>query len=164
MGQAALAPRGTSPSGSAGSGNAGLPRRGEAVHPQIFDWALFNKLFAVADGLLLARALLTWQFPTAEGCVSCGRRVGGAGWTTAVSAACWGRWAAGTAALIPLLYAVVWFAWAAGIPLGISTGFPHEMQDTGLGAVAAVGDRARRRDPAYHLRRRGACRRCGRDG
>jgi hypothetical protein len=58
-------------------------------YADIFDWALFNKLFAVAGGLLLARALLTWQFRTADGCVSCGRRAGGAGWTTAASAARW---------------------------------------------------------------------------
>ncbi|MFB9233929.1 hypothetical protein ACFFWC_00010 [Plantactinospora siamensis] len=115
-------------------------------YSRIFDWPLANKLSAVLGGLLLVRALLSWQFRTAGGCAGCGRRAGATGWTSAAAAAGWGRWAARVAAVIPLLYAATRFAWAAGIPLGISPAFLAEMHRTGLvwagaglGAFAVVG-------------------------
>jgi hypothetical protein len=112
----------------------------------IFEWSLFNKVFAMIGGVLLAGAVLTWQLRTAGSCLSCGRGAAATGWTSAASAARWGRWAAWTAALIPVLYALTRFAWAAGIPLGIPAEFLREMQDSGLvwagaglGAFGVVG-------------------------
>ncbi|MGX7670286.1 hypothetical protein [Plantactinospora sp. DSM 117369] len=101
-------------------------------YAELFTLALGYKVFSVATGLLLARAVLTWQFRTAEACGRCGRRPGDAGWTSAKSAARWGRRAVWVAAVIPVLYAVVRLAWAAGIPLGITDGFLREMHRTGL--------------------------------
>ena len=79
-------------------------------------------------------------------CPACGRNDHERGWTTPTSAARWGRWAAYTAAVIPVAYALTRFAWAAGIPLGISRDFLAEMRETGLvwagaglGAFATVG-------------------------
>ncbi|MEV0211755.1 hypothetical protein [Micromonospora sp. ALFpr18c] len=90
--------------------------------------------------------MLAWQRRTAGSCVGCGRDDTDQGWTTPAAATRWGRWAAGIAAAIPLAYASTRFAWAAGIPLGISREFLTEMQDTGLvwagfglGAFATVG-------------------------
>ncbi|GAA0502312.1 hypothetical protein Ade02nite_37450 [Paractinoplanes deccanensis] len=115
-------------------------------YSEIFTWTLANQVFAVAGGLLLARAALRWQFRTAGACEDCGRRPGGASWTSAESAARWGRWATYIAAAIPLFYAVVRLAWAAGIPLGISPDFLDEMRENGavwgalgLGGFAAAG-------------------------
>ncbi|MDG4785184.1 hypothetical protein O7626_04415 [Micromonospora sp. WMMD1102] len=101
-------------------------------YAELFTLALGYKVVSVATGLLLARTVLAWQFRTAGACPSCGRRAGGEGWTSAKSAARWGRWAVGIAAVIPVLYAVTRFAWAIGIPLGITDGFLREMHRTGL--------------------------------
>ena len=101
-------------------------------YADIFNWALFGRFAALAGGLLLAGAVLAWQRRTAAACVGCGRDHTDRGWTTPAAAARWGRWAAGIAAAIPFTYALTRFAWAAGIPLGISREFLTEMQDTGL--------------------------------
>lgn len=115
-------------------------------YSDVFNWALFARFAALAGGLLLAGAVLAWQRRTAGACVGCGRADTGQRWTTPAAATRWGRWAAGTAAAIPFTYALTRFAWAAGIPLGISREFLTEMQDTGLvwagfglGAFATVG-------------------------
>ncbi|SCE68266.1 hypothetical protein [Micromonospora chokoriensis] len=101
-------------------------------YADVFTWALFARFAALAGGLLLAGAVLTWQRRTTGACVGCGRADTGRRWTTPAAATRWGRWAAGIAAAIPLTYAVTRFAWAAGIPLGISREFLTEMRDTGL--------------------------------
>ncbi|RAO52769.1 hypothetical protein LUPAC06_05630 [Micromonospora saelicesensis] len=101
-------------------------------YADIFNWALFARFAALAGGLLLAGAVLAWQRRTAAACVGCGRNHTDRGWTTPAAATRWGRWAAGIAAVIPFTYALTRFAWAAGIPLGISREFLAEMQDSGL--------------------------------
>ncbi|MER7590512.1 hypothetical protein ABTW72_23545 [Micromonospora sp. NPDC127501] len=101
-------------------------------YADIFNWALFARFAALAGGLLLAGAVLAWQRRTAAACVGCGRNHTDRGWTTPAAATRWGRWAAGIAAVIPFTYALTRFAWAAGIPLGISREFLTEMQDSGL--------------------------------
>ncbi|SCG40572.1 hypothetical protein [Micromonospora inositola] len=115
-------------------------------YADIFTWALFARCAALVGGILLAGALLAGQRRTTGACLACGRGDDPRGWTTAASATRWGRWAAGVAAVIPVTYAAVRFAWAAGIPLGISRDFLAEMQETGLvwagaglGAFATVG-------------------------
>ncbi|MEU8153864.1 hypothetical protein AB0B94_09410 [Micromonospora sp. NPDC048986] len=101
-------------------------------YSDVFNWALFGRFAALAGGLLLVGAVLAWQRRTAGACVGCGRADTGQRWTTPAAATRWGRWAAGIAAGIPVTYALTRFAWAAGIPLGISREFLTEMQDTGL--------------------------------
>ncbi|TDC38287.1 hypothetical protein E1211_07585 [Micromonospora sp. 15K316] len=115
-------------------------------YSDVFTWALLARFAALIGGLLLAGAVLAWQRRTAGACVACGRGDGVRGWTTPAAAARWGRWAAGIAAVIPLAYALTRFAWAAGVPLGISREFLTEMQENGavwagfgLGAFATVG-------------------------
>ncbi|MFI7425481.1 hypothetical protein ACIBPB_00690 [Micromonospora sp. NPDC049836] len=113
---------------------------------QIFDWPLAARCAALIGGVLLAGALLLWQRRTVGACPACGRDDHERGWTTPAAAARWGRWAAYAAAAIPVGYAVTRFAWAAGIPLGISRDFLAEMRETGLvwagaglGGFATVG-------------------------
>ncbi|MGW0432862.1 hypothetical protein ACWDV4_09995 [Micromonospora sp. NPDC003197] len=101
-------------------------------YANVFTWSLGNKVFALLGGVLLARTAVTWLFHTVGACLSCGRGADSPTWTSAESAARWGRWAGYTAAIIPLLYAVVRFAWLANIPLGISAEFLQEMWDVGL--------------------------------
>jgi hypothetical protein len=115
-------------------------------YAQVFDWALANRVLAIVGGVLLVRTVLSWQLRTAGRCRSCGRGAAGGGWTSAVAAARWGRWAVRTAAVIPVLYAVTRLAWTAGIPLGIPRSFLREMQENGmvwagfgLGVFAVLG-------------------------
>jgi hypothetical protein len=98
---------------------------------------------SMAGGLLLARALLAWQFRTAGACVSCGRKAGA---ESAAGAARWGRWAAYTAAAIPALYALTRFGWLAAVLSGAMELDPAEFDDesvvwagAALGAFACVG-------------------------
>jgi hypothetical protein len=123
-----------------------VPLGWSVEYAEVFDWTLANKVFAVFGGVLLARALLTWQLRTAHACPWCGRRAGGAGWTSAASAARWGRWAVAVAAIIPVLYSITRFAWLAGFPVGMSADSLAEMRESGavwagagLGAFGVVG-------------------------
>ncbi|MFG2058662.1 hypothetical protein ACGFI9_32015 [Micromonospora sp. NPDC048930] len=115
-------------------------------YAEIFDWTLAVKGAALVAGVLLAAAVLVWQRRTAGTCAACGRDGDESGWTTPAAAARWGRWAAGTAAAIPLVYAATRFAWVLDIPLGIPREFLAELHETGavwagagLGAFATVG-------------------------
>jgi hypothetical protein len=115
-------------------------------YAEVFTWALINQGCCVAGGFLVARTVLAWQRRTGGSCAACGRDEAAAAWATAASAARWGRWAMAVAAVIPLLYAVTRLAWLAGIPLGISEAFLHELWESGavwagagLGAFAVVG-------------------------
>lgn len=115
-------------------------------YADVFTWALANKAFVMVGGVLLARTALVWLFRTGGWCLSCGRGAAGRSWSSAESAARWGRWATYVAAAIPLLYAVSRLAWLANIPLGISAEFLREMWDngmvwagSGLAAFAVVG-------------------------
>ena len=105
----------------------------------VFTWTLANQAFAVVGGVLLARAALRWQFGTTGACEDCGRPALGASGS-------WGRWATYVAAVIPLLYAATRFAWALGIPVGLTDETLQELRDSGavwagvgLASFAVVG-------------------------
>ncbi|TDC41708.1 hypothetical protein [Micromonospora sp. KC213] len=107
-------------------------------YAEIFTWPLFARLAALVGGMLLAGALLRWRHRIADG--------RSPAWAAPASAARWGRWAAWTAAVIPVLYALIRFAWLAGIPLGMSREALADMHadgsvwaGAGLGAFAVVG-------------------------
>lgn len=124
-----------------------LPFGGLPVdYAEVFTWALLNKGIALAGGLLVARAVWTWQLRSRGACESCGRGPATRTWTSAASATRWGRWAAWTAAAIPVVYATTRLAWLAGIPLGASQDMVDDLHDsggvwagTGLAAFALVG-------------------------
>jgi hypothetical protein len=59
-------------------------------------------------------------------CVACGRR------SSVAATRRWGTPVTIAAAIIPGIYAVTRFAWAAGIPLGIEPAFLQQMRNTGL--------------------------------
>jgi hypothetical protein len=95
-------------------------------------WPVINQLLLVAGGLLWAGTAVAYAD---HGDFA-------AGWTTPQAAACWGRWAVAVAVTVPLVFAVTRWAWALGIPLGISEAFFREGQESGLwrvgGALATV--------------------------
>lgn len=95
-------------------------------------WPMLFQLISVLGGVLLVATALAWRRRARRSCPSCGRSGRPAGWTSPESAAVWGRWAVLVAIAAPSLYAMDRWAWAAGIPLGISQGFLDEMHRTGL--------------------------------
>jgi hypothetical protein len=101
-------------------------------------WTVVNQFICVAGGVAWAAAALAYQRQTQTG--------GPPRWTSPAAAARWGRWATAVAVVVPLFYAATRWAWALGIPLGLSEEFLREGQGEGtwaagaaLGTVAIVG-------------------------
>ncbi|MGW0330968.1 hypothetical protein ACWD0J_03645 [Streptomyces sp. NPDC003011] len=107
------------------------------------NWSVVNQVFAVGSVGLLAAAAVAYQRRTGGACVRCGRTDEGGEWTSPESAARWGRKAAYTAVVVPLLYASTRWAWALGYPLGISDELWEEGKEDHLwifgAALATMG-------------------------
>lgn len=102
-------------------------------------WPVINQFICIAGGFVWAAAALVYGRETQGACTYCGRTDKGNDWTSPTAAAKWGKWATYIAALIPLVYAATRFAWALGIPLGISEEFLELGQTEGTwGAGAAL--------------------------
>jgi hypothetical protein len=109
-------------------------------------WPLINQFVLIAGGLLWAATAVVFMRLTHGACPTCGRTDALSGWTAPTCAARWGRQAVYVAVAVPLVYAATRWAWALGIPLGISTDLLRYGQESGLwvigaalGAVAASG-------------------------
>lgn len=98
----------------------------------VFPWPVVNQFICIGGGLLWAATAVAYGRSTREARGNRGRADAGAGWRTPSAAARWGRWAVYVAVVIPLLYAATRWAWALGIPLGISEELLREGQETGL--------------------------------
>lgn len=76
-------------------------------------------------------------------CNGCGRGQREPAWTGPDAARRWGRWFTAIAVAVPLFYASIRFAWALGLPLGVSQDLLDELGDAvyrGAGlATLAVG-------------------------
>jgi hypothetical protein len=93
----------------------------------VYPWPVVNQFLCIAGGLLWAATAAANRRQSRRG-----RGRGGTGWTAPESAARWGRWAAYVAVVIPVLYALTRWAWALGLPLGISEELLREGQEVGL--------------------------------
>jgi hypothetical protein len=94
---------------------------------EVIPWPVLNQLILIAGGVL-------WAVTAA---VHSGLANARTSWTTPSAAARWGQWAVAVAVVIPLLYAITRYAWALGIPLGISDTFLREGQASGLWIAGA---------------------------
>ena len=97
-----------------------------------FPWPVVNQFICIVGGLLWAATAVAYGRRTSDACGYCGRTDAGSGWTAPDAAARWGRWAVFVAVIVPILYALTRWAWALGIPLGISEEFLREGQEIGL--------------------------------
>jgi hypothetical protein len=93
---------------------------------QVWPWPLVNLGILTVAGL-------TWLVLAKS---YAGAR-SGAAWMTPARAQRWGRWAVGVAVAVPVGYAVTRFAWALGIPLGVSRDLLDDLGD-GKWAGAAL--------------------------
>lgn len=109
-------------------------------------WPVVNQMICIGGGLLWAAASLTFWRRGRGRCLRCGRSDEIDAWTSAVAARRWGARATAIAVVVPLVYALTRWAWAFGIPLGISEEFLRRGQEIGLwfagaalASVAVVG-------------------------
>jgi hypothetical protein len=87
---------------------------------EIFTWPVVNQIFILFGGFLWGAATLAYGRRTGLACGNCGRVTEVPFWKTPSGAARWGKWATYIAFFIPLIYAMTRWAWALGIPLGIT--------------------------------------------
>ena len=99
------------------------------------DWPVVNQFLCIGGGLLWGATAVVYGRRITGGCLVCGRTDGRDGWTTPAAAARWGRWATWIAAIAPLPYGIVRWAWFLGIPLGVSEEFVVELNQD----IAAKG-------------------------
>jgi hypothetical protein len=94
--------------------------------------ATLNQLLCLIGGFLWLAATVSYARRSGDACLYCGRRDGSEGWTTPIKAARWGRIAVYIAMVVPVFYALTRYAWALGIPLGMSEEYLHRGQESGM--------------------------------
>ena len=98
----------------------------------VIPWSLLNQVVCIVGGLAWAAAAVVYQRRTRGACVHCGRADTVRAWQRPEAVARWGNWAVVIAVIVPLIYALTRWAWALGIPLGITDKFFREGQSIGL--------------------------------
>jgi hypothetical protein len=84
------------------------------------EWATIQQLLCIAGGFLWLTATVCYSRRSADACLYCGRQDGPQGWQSPEQAARWGRIALFVAMISPLFYTLTRYAWALGIPLGMT--------------------------------------------
>lgn len=98
----------------------------------VIPWPVLNQAVCIVGGVAWAATTLAFQRRVGDACAYCGRRSPRVEWQQPDAARRWGGWAVAVAVAIPLLYAATRFAWALGIPLGLTEAFYREGERTGL--------------------------------
>jgi hypothetical protein len=83
-------------------------------------WETIHQLLCLIGGFLWLAATLCYTRRSSDACLYCGRRDGPEGWNSSIKAARWGRIAVYVAMVVPVFYALTRYAWALGLPLGMS--------------------------------------------
>ncbi len=102
---------------------------GQTYLKSLTQWATLHQVLCLAGGFLWLAATVCYARRSADACVYCGRRDGAEGWQGPNQAARWGRVAVYVAMVAPIFYAFVRYAWALGIPLGMSEEYLRQGQD-----------------------------------
>ncbi len=91
-----------------------------------------HQLFCLIGGFLWLAATVVYARRSSDACLVCGRRDGPEGWQSPERAARWGRIAVYVAMVAPIFYALTRYAWAVGIPLGMSQQYWQAGQVRGM--------------------------------
>ena len=83
-------------------------------------WTFVHQVLCLIGGFLWLMATVTYARRSGDSCLYCGRRDSTEKWNSPERAARWGRTAVYVAIIVPVLYAFTRYAWALGIPLGMS--------------------------------------------
>jgi hypothetical protein len=95
-------------------------------------WTTVQQLLCLIGGFLWLAATLSYARRSGDACLYCGRRDGPEGWTRPKNTARWGRSAVYVSMVAPVLYVITRYAYALGIPLGISEEFLRFGQENGM--------------------------------
>jgi hypothetical protein len=104
-------------------GKIGFGWPDDASFAEMYSWPVINQMLCIGGGLLWAGTAIAASRRRRQACTGCGRTADGAGWTSRAAAARWGRTATYVAVAVPLVYCLTRWAWALGIPLGVSREF-----------------------------------------
>jgi hypothetical protein len=105
--------------------------KGQAYLKAWTQWATIHQLLCMVGGFLWLAATVCYARRSAGACLYCGRRDGSQGWQRPDQAARWGRIALVVALVAPVFYAITRYAWALGIPLGMSEQYLRQGQESG---------------------------------
>lgn len=95
-------------------------------------WMIAHQLLCLIGGFLWLAASVSYARLSADACLYCGRRDSPEGWTSPGKAARWGQIAVYIAMLVPVFYALTRYAWALGIPLGMTEENLRQGQESGM--------------------------------
>jgi hypothetical protein len=95
-------------------------------------WIIAYQLLCLTGGFTWLAATVSYARRSGGACLSCGRRDGPEGWNSPDKAARWGRIAVYVAMVPPVLYALTRYAWALGLPLGMSEEYLRSGQESGM--------------------------------
>lgn len=109
-------------------------------------WSTILQLICFLGGFLWLGATVCYARRSVGACLYCGRQDEQGQWTNPAKAAKWGRIAVYVAMIAPVFYTFTRYAWALGIPLGMSEEQFRLSQESGalisglfLGTVSLVG-------------------------
>jgi hypothetical protein len=94
-------------------------------------WATIHQMLCLIGGFLWLATTVSYARRSTDACLYCGRRDGVEGWSSQGHAAHWGRIALYVAMVPPVFYAITRYAWALGIPLGMSEEYLRQGQASG---------------------------------
>ncbi len=107
------------------------PEKDQAYLQAWSQWTTIHQLLCMVGGFLWLAGTVCYARRSAGACMYCGRRDGAEGWTGPERAARWGRIAVYVAMVAPVFYAFTRYAWALGIPLGMSEAHLRQGQASG---------------------------------
>ena len=105
---------------------------GQVYLEEFTRWTVLHEWLCLTGGFLWLAATVGYARRSGDACLYCGRRDGPEGWTSPGSARRWGRIAVYLAMVVPVLYAFTRYAWALGIPLGMSEEYLRQGQESGM--------------------------------
>jgi len=104
---------------------------GQVYLEMLTQWTTVHQLLCLTGGFLWLAATVSYARRSGGACLNCGRRDGPEGWQRPDQAARWGRIAVYVAMVAPVIYALTRYAWALGIPLGMSEEYLRRGQESG---------------------------------
>jgi len=105
--------------------------KGQAYLEAWTQWATIHQLLCLIGGFLWLAATVSYARLSGDACLYCGRQDTPESWTSPNKAARWGRIALFVAMIAPVFYAITRYAWALGIPLGMSEEYLRQGQASG---------------------------------
>jgi hypothetical protein len=104
-------------------GKIGFGWPADVSFAEMYSWPVLNQIACIGGGLLWAGTAVAAARRQRHSCPNCGRTEPVTGRDSRAAAARWGRTATYVAVAVPLIYCLTRWAWALGIPLGVSREF-----------------------------------------